>query len=362
MKNSILKTLALAGVLVMGLSSCGNGGDKTNDQSAANDADKQILGAGATFPYPLYSKMFSEYGKTSGIQTNYQSIGSGGGVKQIMSKTVDFGASDAFLSDADIKSMPAEVVEFPTCLGSVVITYNLPDNPELKMTPEIISGIFLKTITKWNDKKIAAENPGVKLPDMDITVAHRTDGSGTTFIFTDYLSKISDDWKTKIGTGKSVNWPEGELGGKGNEGVAGMVKQTPGTIGYVELAYAMQNKMSIAQVKNAAGNYITPSIQSTSLCANGDIPADTRISITNSNVDQGYPISSFTWIILYKEQNYNNRSKDKATNLVKELWWMIHEGQAQTAPLNYAPIPPKAVAAAEAVLKSVTYGGQPVLQ
>jgi len=361
MKTLILKNIALAGVLAIGLSSCGNAGN-TADQSAANDADKQILGAGATFPYPLYSKMFSEYGKTSNIQTNYQSIGSGGGVKQIMNKTVDFGASDAFLSDADIAAMPAPVVEFPTCLGADVISYNLPGNPELKMTPDIIAGIFLRTITKWNDKMIAAENPGVSLPDMDISVAHRTDGSGTTFIFTDYLSKISADWKSKIGAGKSVNWPEGELGGKGNEGVAGMIKQTPGTIGYIELAYAIQNNMSYAQVKNAAGNYIKPTIQSTSLCANGDIPADTRISITNSNVDQAYPISSFTWIILYKEQNYNNRSKDKATNLVKELWWMIHEGQAQTAPLNYAPLPPKAVAAAEAVLKSVTFGGQPIQQ
>jgi phosphate transport system substrate-binding protein len=362
MKTSILKNLALAGALAIGLSSCGSGGNNTADANAASDADKQILGAGATFPYPLYSKMFSEYGKTSGIQTNYQSIGSGGGVKQIMNKTVDFGASDAFLSDSDIIKMPAPVVEFPTCLGSVVLTYNLPGNPELKFTPEIISGIFLRNITKWNDAKIKAENPGVTLPDMDITVAHRTDGSGTTFIFTDYLSKISDDWKTKIGKGKSVNWPEGELGGKGNEGVAGMVKQTPGTIGYIELAYAMQNNMSVAQVKNAAGNYIKPSIQSTSLCANGDIPADTRISITNSNVADAYPISSFTWIIVYKEQNYNNRSKDKATNLMKELWWMIHDGQAQNAPLNYGSLPPKAVAAAEAVLKSVTYGGQPVLQ
>ncbi len=267
-----------------------------------------------------------------------------------------------FLSDGDISKMPAPVVEFPTCLGADVISYNLPDNPELKMTPEIIAGIFLKNITKWNDKKIAAENPGVKLPDMDITVVHRTDGSGTTFIFTDYLSKISDDWKTKIGAGKAVNWPEGELGQKGNEGVAGMIKQTPGTVGYIELAYAMQNNMVFAQVKNAAGNYIKPTIASTSLCANVDIPADTRISITNSNVDQAYPICSFTWIILYKEQNYDNKSKDKATNLLKELWWMIHDGQALTAPLNYAPLPPKAVTAAEAVLKSVTYGGQPILQ
>lgn len=360
MKNSMFKSIALAGVLAIGLSSCGSGGGNSADQNS--DADKQILGAGSTFGFPIYSKMFSDYGKTSGIQTNYQSIGSGGGIKQLMNKTVDFGASDAFLSDDDNSKCPAPVVEFPTCLGAVVLSYNLPGNPELKLTPEVISGIFLRNITKWNDPKIAAENPGVKLPDMDISVAHRSDGSGTTFIFTDYLSKISDDWKNKIGTGKSVNWPDGELGGKGNEGVAGMIKQSPGTIGYIELTYALQNNMVFATVKNAAGNYVKPSIQSTSLCANGDIPADTRISITNSSVADGYPISSFTWILLYKEQNYNNRSKDKATNLVKELWWMIHEGQADAAPLNYAPLPPKAVAAAEGVLKSVTYGGQPILQ
>jgi phosphate transport system substrate-binding protein len=360
MKNTIFKNIALAGILAIGLSSCGGGANA--DQNANADADKQLLGAGSTFGNPIYTKMFSDYGKTNGMQTNYQSIGSGGGIKQLMNKTVDFGASDAFLSDDDNSKCPAPVVEFPTCLGAVVLSYNLPGNPELKFTPEIISGIFMKTITKWNDAKIKAENAGVSLPDMDISVAHRSDGSGTTFIFTDYLSKISDDWKTKIGTGKSVNWPDGELGGKGNEGVAGMVKQTPGTIGYIELTYALQNNMPFATVKNAAGNFIKPSIQSASLCANGDIPADTRISITNSSVADAYPISSFTWILLYKEQNYNNRSKDKATNLVKELWWMIHEGQADAAPLNYAPLPPKAIAAAEGVLKSVTYGGQPVLQ
>ena len=360
MKNSIFKSIAFAGVLAMGLSSCGSGGSTGADQNS--DADKQILGAGSTFGFPIYSKMFSDYGKTSGMQTNYQSIGSGGGIKQLMNKTVDFGASDAFLSDDEMTKAPAPIVQFPTCLGAVVLSYNLPGNPELKLTPEVIAGIFMRTITKWNDPKIAAENSGVSLPDIDITVAHRSDGSGTTYIFTDYLSKVSDDWKSKIGTGKSVNWPDGELGGKGNEGVSGMIKQSPGTIGYIELTYALQNSMVFAQVKNAAGNFIKPSIQSTSLCANGDIPTDTRVSIVNANVTDGYPISSFTWILLYKEQNYNNRSKDKATNLVKELWWMIHDGQADAAPLNYAPLPPKAITAAEAVLKSVTYGGQPVLQ
>ncbi|MGP8214748.1 MAG: phosphate ABC transporter substrate-binding protein PstS [Bacteroidia bacterium] len=358
MKNTTLKfkQLALAGAIAgLGLAAC-------NSSSSDNAADKQLLGAGSTFGYPIYSKMFSDYGAVAqGTQTNYQSIGSGGGIKQLMSKTVDFGASDAFLSDDEMSKAPAPVVQFPTCLGSVVISYNIPGNPEIKMTPEIVAGIFLGTITKWNDEKITAENPDAKLPDMDITVAHRSDGSGTSYIFTDYLSKVSDDWKSKVGMGKSPNWPVG-VGGKGNEGVAGVIKQTPGAVGYIELAYALQNNMSVAALKNAAGNYVKPTIESTSLCANGDIPADTRISIANSKVDQGYPISSFTWIMLYKEQKYGDRTKEKATNLVKELWWMIHDGQKDCQPLNYAPLPPKAVAAAEAVLKSVTYDNQPVLQ
>ncbi len=362
MKNRIYSQLSLASLAItVGLASCG-GGANSSTQNGPNPADKQLLGAGATFPYPLYSKMFAEYGKKDSTQTNYQSIGSGGGIKQIMSKTVDFGASDAFLSDDDISKAPAPVVEFPTCIGAVVLSYNLPDNPELKFTPEIVTGIFMKTITKWNDKKIKDENPDAKLPDQDITVVHRSDGSGTTFVFTDYLAKVSDDFKTKIGAGKSVNWPEGEIGGKGNEGVAGVIKQTPGAIGYIELVYALQNNMSVASLKNAAGNYVKPSLESASLCANGDIPADTRISITNSSVDQAYPISSFTWIILYKEQKYGDRSKAKATTLVKELWWMIHDGQQFCTGLNYAPLPAKAVAAGEAILKSVTYDGQPVLQ
>ena len=359
MKNRIFRQLAVGGVIMaFNFASCSSGGD---GKSADNAADKQLLGAGATFPYPLYSKMFSDYGTTSGMQTNYQSIGSGGGIKQLMSKTVDFGASDAFLSDDDMTKAPAPVVQFPTCLGAVVVSYNIPGNPELKLTPDLLAGIFLGTITKWNDDKIKAENPGVDLPASDITVAHRSDGSGTSYIFTDYLSKVNADWKSKVGVGKSPNWPVG-LGGKGNEGVAGVIKQTPGAIGYVELTYALQNQMSFASLKNAAGNFVKPTLESTSLCANGDIPADTRISVSNSTVDQAYPISSFTWIMIYKEQKYDNRSKEKATNLVKELWWMIHEGQADATPLNYAPLPPKAVAAAEAVLKSVTYGGQPVLQ
>ncbi|HSY75530.1 MAG TPA: phosphate ABC transporter substrate-binding protein PstS [Bacteroidia bacterium] len=357
MKNKMFKQLAVAGAIAsLGLVACNSASD--------NPADKQLVGAGSTFGNPIYTKMFSDYGTTTGgigIQTNYQSIGSGGGIKNIMGKTVDFGASDAFLSDDDIAKAPAAVVEFPTCLGAVVVSYNLPGNPEIKMSPEVLAGIFLGTITKWNDEKIAAENPDAKLPEEAINVVHRSDGSGTSYIFTDYLSKVSADWKSKVGVGKSPNWPVG-VGGKGNEGVAGVVKQTPYSVGYVELTYALQNQMSFATLKNAAGNYVKPTLESTSLCANGDIPADTRISIANSNVDQAYPISSFTWIILYKEQKYDNRSEAKAKNLVQELSWMIHDGQKDCQPLNYAPLPPKAVAAADAILKSITYDGKAILQ
>lgn len=363
MKNTILKQLTIASLsLALGLAACSGGGEKGADKNASNPADKQLLGGGSTFGYPLYSKMYAEYGKIDSVQTNYQSIGSGGGIKGLMNKQFDFGASDAFLSDDQLSKFPAAVVHMPTCLGSVVLTYNLPGNPELKFSPDVIAGIYLKTITKWNDPKIAADNPGVSLPDEDITPVHRTDGSGTTFIFTDYLSKVSADWKSKIGFSVSVNWPDGELGGKGSEGVSGIVKQTPGAIGYVELIYALQNNMGYAQVKNAAGNWIKASLESTSLCANVDMPADARVSITNSNVDQAYPISSFTWILLYKEQNYDGRSLAKATNLLKELWWMIHDGQKMCESLDYAPLPPKAVTVAENILKSVTYSGKPILQ
>jgi len=355
MKNRTFRQLAIVGAaLSLGLSSCSNSGSE-------NPADKQLLGAGSTFGNPIYSKMFSDYSAANaGVQTNYQSIGSGGGIKQLMSKTVDFGASDAFLSDDDMTKAPAPVVQFPTCLGAVVVSYNIPGNPELKLTPDILAGIFMGTITKWSDEKIKAENPDAKLPEQDITVVHRSDGSGTSYIFTDYLSKVNAEWKSKVGVGKSPNWPAG-VGGKGNEGVAGVIKQTPGAIGYIELTYALQNNMAFASLKNAAGNYVKPTLESTSLCANGDIPADTRISIANSAVDQAYPISSFTWILIYKEQKYGDRSKEKATNLVKELWWIIHDGQKDCGPLNYAPLPPKAVAAAEAVLNSVTYDNQPIL-
>ena len=226
-----------------------------NQHIQAQGSVKELIGAGATFPYPLYSKMFDEYHKEKNVQVNYQSIGSGGGIKQLENKTVDFGASDAPLSDEEMKAMPGAVIHVPTCLGAVMITYNIPGNPKLMLTPDVIAGIFLGKITKWNDKQLTSLNPAAKLPDMAITVVHRSDGSGTTYVFSDYLSKVNSAWSTKPGKGKALDWPVG-IGAKGNEGVGGMVKQIPGSVGYVELAYVIQNKIPSADVKNKSGNFI----------------------------------------------------------------------------------------------------------
>ncbi len=321
--------------------------------------DNELLGAGATFPYPLYSKMFDVYNKQYGVKVNYQSIGSGGGIRQLESKTVDFGASDAFMTDKKIESLESDIIHIPTCLGAVVVTYNVPGNPELKITPDILADIFLGKIKKWNDPRISEINSGVKLPNLKIMIVHRSDGSGTTFIFTDYLAKISSAWKEKVGVGKSIKWPTG-LGAKGNEGVSGMVKQVKGSIGYCELAYALHNNMPTAKIKNSSGNFIKPQISSISAAANAEIPSHTRVSVTNTDAPEGYPISSFTWILLYKEQNYNKRSKEKANTLVNLLWWMLHDGQKYAEPLDYAPLSKKAVEKAETLLKSVTYDGKPI--
>ena len=321
----------------------------------------ELLGAGATFPYPLYTKMFDVYYKEKGVKINYQSIGSGGGQRQLLSKTVDFGASDAFMSDEQLKNAPGEILHIPICLGAVVLTYNLPESPKLRLTPELISDIFLGKIKKWNDERIKRVNPSLNLPNMEIIVVHRSDGSGTTFIFTDYLSKISEEWKEKVGAGTQVNWPTG-IGGKGNEGVAGLVKQIPGSIGYVELIYAIQNELPVGLIMNKSGNFIEPSIESVSASADIELPDDMRVSITNTDAKEGYPISGFTWILVYKEQNYDGRKKEKAEALVKLLWWMTHEGQKYTKPLHYAPLPEKIVKKVEKLIKSITYNGKSILK
>jgi len=321
----------------------------------------ELLGAGATFPLPLYTKMFDTYNQKYGVKVNYQGVGSGAGITQLINKTVDFGATDAFMSDEELLKAGAPVLHVPICLGAVVLTYNLPGNPEVKFTPDLVADIYLGKVTKWNDPGLTTINPGMNLPDMNITVVHRSDGSGTTYIFSDYLSKVSGEWKAKPGTGKSLNWLVG-LGAKGNPGVAGMVKQLPGSIGYVELIYAMQNKMPVGIIKNRSGNFVEPSIKSASLAAGVKLPDDARVSITNTDAKDGYPISGFTWVILYKEQNYGGRSKDKAEALLKLLWWMTHEGQALAEPLQYSPLPKDAVAKAEAILRSAVYSGSRILK
>jgi phosphate transport system substrate-binding protein len=304
--------------------------------SATASAQLMINGAGATFPYPIYSKWFDEYAKVDpSVRFNYQSIGSGGGQKQILAQTVDFGASDGPMSDDNLAKAPGKLLHIPTVAGADVVAYNLPGNPALKLDGDTIAGIFLGQLKKWNDPKITALNPGVTLPDKEIVVAHRSDGSGTTYIWTDYLSKISPEWKTKVGTNTSVNWPTG-IGGKGNEGVAGLIKQTPGALGYVELIYAVQNKMPYADVKNSAGNFVRPSLESvTAALATADIPDDFRFSMTNAPGKDAYPIAGATWLLVYEQQ----KDATKGKKLVEFLKWALTDGEKMAKDLQYAPLP-----------------------
>lgn len=317
----------------------------------------QLNGAGATFPYVIYSKWFDVYQKKTGVQFNYQSIGSGGGIKQIIEGTVDFGASDGPMSDEMLAEAKAkrgtDVLHIPMVMGAVVATYNLPNvGPDLKLTPDALAGIFLGEITRWNDPKIAAHNPGKNLPNRPIIVIHRSDGSGTTFIFVDYLSKVSETWRTKVGKGTSVNWPLG-LGGKGNEGVSGLVKQTQGSIGYVELAYAVKNNLPYAMIQNKAGQFVKPTLESVTAAAANEarsMPADLRVSITNAAGKDSYPISGFTWLLVYQQQ----RDPQKGKALVEFLRWAMKEGQQYAGDLLYAPLPKEVIALCERKIASIS--------
>ena len=315
--------------------------------SASASAQMMINGAGATFPYPIYSKWFDAYAKVDpSVRFNYQSIGSGGGQKQILSQTVDFGASDGPMSDENLAKAPGKILHVPTVAGAVVMVSNLPGNPALKLDGETIAGMYLGQIKKWNDPKLTALNPGAKLPDQDIVVVHRSDGSGTTFIFTDYLSKVSPEWKSKAGNNTSVNWPTG-IGGKGNEGVSGQVKQTPGAVGYVELIYAIQNKMPYAEIKNAAGEFVKPTIESvTAALATAQIPEDFRFSMTNAPGKDAYPIAGATWLLVYQQQ----KDPAKGKKLVEFLKWAAKDGEKMAKNLDYAPLPENVQ---ERVLKEV---------
>jgi phosphate transport system substrate-binding protein len=316
----------------------------------------QINGAGATFPYPIYSKWFSEYNKLHPkVEINYASIGSGGGIQQLTKETVFFGATDGPMSDEQLKAAPSPILHFPTVLGAVVPVYNIPGmTTELKFSGQLLADIYLGKVTKWNDPAIAKLNGGAKLPATDVTVVHRSDGSGTTYIWVDYLSKVSPEWKSKVGVGASPNWPTG-VGGKGNEGVSGLVTQTPGSIGYVELIYALQNKISFGSVQNAAGEFLKGSVEAVTTAAAGaaaNMPADFRVSITNAAGKGAYPISSFTWLLLYE----NPKDKTQSKTMVDFLKWALVDGQKFCADLHFAPLPSSVIKLEMAALQKVKVG------
>jgi len=320
--------------------------------TGAARAQMQINGAGATFPQPIYTKWFSEYAKLDpSVQFNYQGIGSGGGQKQILAETVDFGASDGPMSDENVAKAPRTLWHIPTVAGAVVISYNLPGDPKIKLDGPTLAGIFLGKITKWNDPAIAGQNSGIDLPAQDIVVVHRSDGSGTTFIFTDYLSSVSPDWQSKVGKNTAVSWPTG-FGAKGNPGVAGQIKQSPGGIGYIELAYAKQNKLPYADMKNAAGNYVTPTIESvTAALATATIPDDFRFSMVNAPGDASYPIAGTTWLLVYQQQ----KDAAKGAKLVAFLKWAFTDGEKMAADLDYAPLPDSVVQRVMARVNAIKY-------
>jgi len=325
--------------------------------AGAQTASAQLLinGAGATFPYPLYSKWFDVYAKVDPtVRFNYQSIGSGGGIKQLTNRTVDFGASDAPMNDEQLKAAPDKILHFPTALGAVVVTYNVPElSQPLKLTGPVVANIYLGKISKWNDSAIAELNPGITLPDSNIVVCHRSDGSGTTYVFVDYLSKVSAEWKKDVGKSTAVKWPVG-LGGKGNEGVTALVQQTNGAIGYVELIYAVHNKLPVALLRNRDGKWVEASVKTVNAAAAAvNMPADFRVSITDASGPDSYPISSYTYLLVYQRQS--DAAKGKA--IVGFINWMLHEGQQYAPPLAYAPLPAQVVSAGEAQVKTVAIPG-----
>ena len=344
-------TLAVAFTFVACGGNSNNGGRKA----------QELSGAGATFPQPFYNVVFEKFGQINGDQVAYGGIGSGGGVRNLRDKIVDFAGSDAFLTDNEMAEM-APVVHIPTCMGAVVVAYNLDGVKELKLTGEIIAAIFAGEIKMWNDERLAALNPDEKLPAEAIIPVYRSDGSGTTFVFTDYLTKVSPMWKEKFGAGKSVNFPSGQAA-KGNPGVAGVIKQTKNTIGYVGSEYAFAQKIPYARVQNPRGEFVLPSSATISAAAMGEIPADTRCSITNADAAGAYPISTFTWMIIYKEQNYSDRSKEQAAATLDLLKYILSDdAQHITTEVHYAPLPYRAKELSMTNLKTVTFDGISILQ
>jgi len=368
------KLLLLMVVAAVGLMSCQNA-NSTNSKKATEAENTSTVaspnpnpapsislsGAGSTFAGPLYKTAFSKYLKETGISVSYGLTGSGAGIRSLKDRVVDFCGSDAFLSNADMAKMPGDVVHIPTCSGAVDIAFNLPGIASLKLTPEVLTKIFMGKINNWNNAELKELNPGVKFPHLAISVVHRSDGSGTTSIFSDYMSKVSKAWKDQVGTGKSLNWPVG-MGAKGNPGVAGTISATKGAIGYIGSDYAFAQKISFALLRNKAGNYIAPTIAAVSAAGKGEMPADTRVMETNSSAADAYPISGFTWIIIYKNQDYNGRSFAQAQANLKLIDWLLDpQVQAIAKELKYAPLPEKVVKLAKGILRTVNYNGKPLL-
>ena len=353
MKKIFLSIVALT--LAIAMTSCGG---KTNNGARKS---QELSGAGATFPLPFYNVVFEQFAEVNGDAVAYGGIGSGGGVRNLRDKIVDFAGSDAFLSEKEMKDMNP-VIHIPTCMGAVVMAYNLEGVDELRLTGDIIANIFAGEIKMWNDERIKELNPQAMLPNEAIIPVFRSDGSGTTFVFTDYLTKVSPMWASKFGAGKSVNFPVGQAA-KGNPGVAGVIKQTKNSIGYVGSEYAFAQKISYAKIQNQQGEFIAPSSASISAAASGEIPADTRTSITNSDAKGAYPISTFTWMIIYKEQNYSDRSMEQAMATLDLIQYILSdEAQKITAYVHYAPLPTKAKEISLSNLKTVTYNGEAILQ
>ncbi|WP_080904274.1 phosphate ABC transporter substrate-binding protein PstS [Parabacteroides sp. Marseille-P3160] len=329
--------------------------------SSKKDSIANLSGAGATFPAPFYNIVFKKYTETMGGKVTYGAVGSGGGIRSLKDKTVDFGATDVFLSDDELKEIGGEIVHIPTAMGAVVLSYNLKNVADLKLTPETISEIYRGKITNWNDPKIKVLNPDITLPNQAITPVYRSDGSGTTFVFSDYMSKADSLWEGTIGRGKSLNFATG-ISAKGNPGVAGIVAETVGSIGYIGSEYALALNIPSAAIRNASGNFVKANEKSISAAAEVEIPADTRIMITNSSNPEAYPISTFTWLIAYKEQGYNKRSEDIAKSLVSLFNYMISaEGQALAGQSHYAPLSAAATNRTQAIIKSMTYNGNPIV-
>ncbi len=336
--------------VIMLFTACGN---KQKKDPGASDVD--ITGAGATFPLPYYNIVFKDYMSKTGSKITYGGIGSGGGIRSLMDKTVDFGASDAFLSDEELNAAPAEVLHIPTCMGAVVLAYNLPDIKGLNLTGNLISAIYLGKITRWNDPAIQALNPDVALPDKPVVPVYRSDGSGTTFVFSDYMTKVDPEWAEKIGSGKSLKWPAG-IAAKGNPGVAGIIQQTEGAIGYVGSEYGFALSIPVARLQNAAGRLVEPNTASIAAAANIELPADMRAVVTNSSDPDAYPISCFTWVLVYKNQAYGNRTEAQFKALVSLLDYMLStDAQGIAEKVHYSPLPATALQNAKNLVSSIKF-------